>query len=412
LAIFILIIVLVALASTGVYRQRLVKTSDQAPRLCPLGENQPEFAVESDLQPTFQRLPVRLVSVIIPAYNEADNIRDCVLAVLGSVSATDSLEVWVVDDQSTDETLAIAQKLQTQLADPRLHVIAGKPRPLDEVWMGKNWACAQAVEQVSGEFVLFLDADVRLKPGAIAAAVSAMQQHEYDLLTVLPTIVCGCFAEWLAQPLIMGAIAASCDFVQVNDPKSDKVFAIGHFMMFRRTAYDRLGGHAAVAEQVVEDVELARRIKDAGLKLNYGLGHEVADVRMYQTGAALWEGWTKNWYLGSRCNLPLTLYGAFIVWIVCVVPMLALVGLFIKGLWIGWTAIELGAIALSLLTLGAQYSLRRQIQRVSGIPPRYWWLTGIGGIFLIAIMIASIIKTETGWGWTWRGRPLAKPTFL
>jgi glycosyltransferase involved in cell wall biosynthesis len=391
MTILLLLLLLIALIGTVVYIDRLAKTADRAPKLL--------LSEPTAILPT-------TISVIIPAYNEADNIRDCVLAVLNS-SNSDKLDVWVVDDYSSDETLKIAQALQAQ--DSRLHVLAGKPRPEGEVWMGKNWACTQAVEHVSGELVLFLDADMRLKPGAIAAAMTTMQQEQADLLTVLSTIVCGCFAEWLAQPLIMGSIASGFDFVEVNDPKSEKVFAVGHFMLFRRTAYDQIGGHRAVADQVVEDVELGRCIKQKGLKLHYTLGHDIATVQMYPTARALWEGWTKNWYLGSRCNLPLALYGVLIIFIVCVMPLVSVLGLAIAGTALGWSGWQISAIVLALLTLVLQYPLRRQIERVSAIPTRYWWLTGFGGLFLVAIMIASIIKTETGWGWTWRGRPLTKP---
>jgi hypothetical protein len=347
------------------------------------------------------------VSVIIPAYNEAINIQACITAVLESSDwSADWLEVWVVDDQSVDDTLAIAQDLQTSLADPRLQVIAGKPRPMGETWVGKNWACVQAVEKASGEFLLFLDADVRLKPDAIGATVELAQRSQIDLLTCWPTIICGCFAEWLAQPLIVGILAAGLGFTDVNDPQSDKVFAVGPFMLFRRTAYEQIGGHAAVAAQVVEDVELARQIKQQGLTLHYALGHDVATLRMYLTNAALWEGWTKNWYLGSQRNLSLTLYSALLMFWLCTVPWLGLVGLLLKGVLSQLTGLDGVAIAIALACILLHYLLRREIAQLSAIPPRYWWLTGLGGILIAAIILGSAIKTETGWGWTWRGRSL------
>ncbi len=347
------------------------------------------------------------ISVIIPAYNEADNIAACIRAVLDSSHwAADWLDVWVVDDQSTDSTLAIAQNLQTTLADPRLQVIAGKTRPQGEIWVGKNWACVQAVEQASGEFLLFLDADVRLKPGAISAAMEFVQRSQIDLFTCWPTLVCGCWAEWLAQPLIAGILAAGLDFAQINDPQSETVFAVGPFMLFRRTAYEQIGGHRAVGNQVVEDVELARLIKQKGLRLHCGLGHELGTLQMYPTGAALWEGWTKNCYLGSQRNLGITLQTALLILWICTLPWLAAIGLLIKGSLAGFTTFDGIAIALALASILLQYPMRRAIAQLSAIPPRYWWLTGLGGVFVTAIILGSIIKTETGWGWTWRGRPL------
>ncbi len=341
------------------------------------------------------------VSVVIPAYNEAENIQDCVNAVLNS-SDYERLEVWVVDDQSSDETLAIVQAIQ----DPRLKVLAGEPRPAGEGWVGKNWACAQVTPLTSGDFLLFIDADVQIKRGAIETAVAVAQREQADLLTFWMTIVCGGWGEWLAQPIIASLFAAGYSFAEVCDPNSERAFAVGPFMLFRRSAYEQIGGHRSVAREVVEDVQLGRRIKQHGLKLWYGLGHDMADVRMYRSIGALWEGWTKNWYIGSNRNLNAILYTAFVTLLIFTVPWLgltiALVNIF--GSFNGW---DLSLVILALSAIVLQYDLRRLTQKFSNIPPDYWWLSGIGGVLVSAIAIASIIKTETGWGWTWRGRNLS-----
>lgn len=358
--------------------------------------------------PTSAVKPLLLsVSVIIPAYNEASNIYDCVSAVLDSTTATpEHLQVWVVDDQSTDHTLAIAQTLQAERMDPRFQILKGQPRPADQRWIGKNWACAQAVEKATGDYVLFLDADVRLQPGAIETAIAVMQEQAIDLLTCWPALICGCLTEWLAQPLIVSLLMTAMPFDQVNDPKSDTIFAVGPFMLFRRAAYDLIGGHRAVAEQVVEDVELGRRIKDCGLKLYYALGHELATLRMYPTGAALWEGWTKNWHLGCQRNIGLTLYSALIVFSVFALPWVGLVLLLAKAIAVGINSVDGLAIGLALVCLLNQYRICQEVQRTSATPLRSPWSMGAGGLLVAAIFIASLIKTETGWGWTWRGRSL------
>ncbi len=343
------------------------------------------------------------VSVIIPAYNEAANIQNCVNAVLKSSDLpAEKLEVWVVDDQSTDETLAIAQSI----SDPRVKVLVGQPRPAHETWMGKNWACAQVASQTKGDFLLFIDADVRLKRGAIETALLTAQQEQVDLLTFWMTIVCGCFAEWLAQPIITSLFSVGFDFEEVNDPKSQTAFAVGPFMLFRRQAYDRIGGHVAVASEIVEDVELGRRIKQSGLKIWYGLGHDLAEVRMYQSTAALWEGWTKNWYVGVDRNLRAILYIAFVTFLVFAVPWMGVTIALAKILLFPFNWLDLSPLVLALVAIALQYNLYCLSQKFSNISPRNWWLAGIGGLFVSAIAIASIIKTETGWGWTWRGRSL------
>lgn len=349
------------------------------------------------------------ISVIIPAYNEAANLEGCVVSVLESAGDLPGLEVWVVDDESHDRTFEIAQSLQARLNDPRLKLLQGQPRPQDQRWMGKNWACVQGAQQAQGDFLLFLDADVRLKPGAIAVAVQTIQAEQLDLLTLCPEIICDCLAEWLVQPIIVGLLMVGFPFTAVNDPTDPAAFASGQFMLFRRDAYQKLGGHHAVAAEVVEDVELARRSKQQGLKLKYALGHDLASVRMYSSLAAIWEGWTKNWYLGSGRNLSVTLQAAIMTFWLCSVPWLGMLFFLVQGMFVGWHWIGSIGLIIALTAILLQYGWRLPVREVAGIPSRYWWLTGFGGALVASIAIASIIKTETGWGWTWRGRALQLP---
>ena len=353
------------------------------------------------------------VSVIVPAYNEAENIRDCAIAILESTRlSVDKLEVLIVDDRSTDDTLAIGQTLQQHLNDPRLKILAGQARPANQYWAGKNWACAQAVQFATGDFLLFIDADVRLKPGAIETAIATVETEKIDLLTCMPALVCDCFAEWLVQPLMFNHLAVCFDFTAVNDAsKTDSAFAAGPFMLFRRSGYDKIGGHAAVAGEIVEDVELARRIKRAGLKLALYAGSNLASVRMYRSWSALWEGWTKNLYLGANRSWGMMIYMAAIMLFLYPMPWLALAILLANGeianiITNYQLPITLLTICLSLFVIWQQYNLRRLGAEISDCSTKYWWLGGLGGALVAAIAIGSAIKTETGWGWTWRGRAL------
>ncbi len=349
------------------------------------------------------------IAVVIPAYNEAINLRDCTEAVLKSeLPDPAKLQIWIADDESTDETRAIAQSLVAQ--DNRVHLVAVPPRPTTAVWRGKNWACAQAAEQAQGEYLLFIDADVRLESGAIAAAIAEAQASKADLLSCMPEIVCGCLAEWLAQPIIFRMLIAGFNIGAVSDSaQPDVAFAAGPFMLFRRTAYDRIGGHRAVADNLVEDVALARQIKAFGLNMRLMLGLGLVKVRMYQNLAALWEGWTKNLHMGAQRKVLATLLIALISIFVWVVPWLGIlmssIALFKVGQPEG-VALFIPLVSAALLLLWESILWRRQAVLLA-IPVRYWGLSWLGGLLVAAIAIASIIKTETGWGWTWRGRSLA-----
>ena len=380
--------------------------------------NAPRTGTSPTQQSSLPNAQFPKVSVIVPAYNEAENIRDCAIAILESTRlSVDKLEVLIVDDRSTDDTLAIAQTLQQQLNDPRLKILAGQARPANQYWAGKNWACAEAVQVATGDFLLFIDADVRLKLGAIETAIATVETEKIDLLTCMPALVCDCFAEWLVQPLMFNHLAVCFDFTAVNDPTTDSAFAAGPFMLFRRSAYDKIGGHAAVAAEIVEDVELARRIKRAGLKLALYAGSNLASVRMYRSWSALWEGWTKNLYLGANRSWGMMVYMAAIMFFLYPMPW---IGLFIilKQLislfplpssippWGGQGGVLLASSLLVIFVIWQQYNLRRLGAQISDCSTKYWWLGGLGGALVAAIAIGSAIKTETGWGWTWRGRAL------
>ncbi|HIK20582.1 MAG TPA: glycosyltransferase [Synechococcus sp. M44_DOE_062] len=337
------------------------------------------------------------LAVIVPAYNEAENVVGCLSSILDSTSAP--LQVWLVDDESTDATWDLAQALAAKRQDPRLHLLKGDPRPKDRTWVGKNWACTQAVARIEADYLLFLDCDVRLGSGAIEAALGHLLESGSGLVSVGPQLLCGCLAEWLVQPIMMTILAVGYNFAAVNDPKSSKAFAFGPFMLFRRSAYEQVGGHAGVADVVIEDVALGQRIKAQGLGLRICLGGLRVRSRMYANGAALWEGWTKNWFLGLERNWVLAVLAMGTVLGICSLPWLGVILAVVTG--------SLGVLLASLTGILAQLTIRLLLQHWAHLPLHYWWLTAVGGWATAAIILASAIRTTTGRNWTWRGRSLA-----
>ena len=251
------IILLVSLVAMSDFYRRFLLSIGKAPRLSALA-NLPES------------LPT--ISVIIPAYNEAVNIEDCMWAVLANqLPEASVLQLIVADDESTDETKSLAEAVAKE--DERVTVTTVPQRPIDRTWRGKNWACTCAVEKATGEYLLFIDADVRLANDAIARALSEAKAQKSDLLSCAPAIVCGCFSEWVVQPIMANLITIGFDFQGVNDAEQpNKALAAGPFMLFARDAYDKIGGHKAVATNPVEDLALAALIKQSGLSLRYVLG--------------------------------------------------------------------------------------------------------------------------------------------
>lgn len=353
--------------------------------------------------------PDRFLRVVIPAYNEADNIADCIQAVLASEGPGIPWQLLVIDDDSTDATADLAREAIAG-SDHALLLQAG-PRPQGERWVGKNWAASRAAAHPwpAGspelQWLLFIDADVRLKPGALAAALNEAQREATDLLSLAPRLQCGCLAEWLVQPIVSALLGMVFPLQRTNNPADPTAFAAGPFMLFRRDCYEAVGGHAAIADVVVEDLTLARRIKGSGRRLRYLLGVELLDLRMYRNLAALWEGWTKNWFLGLDRSLLKAGGSAAVVVLLFAGPWaLALLAIG-RSLAAGapeWPLLLPAAAGITMLLLQGLWRWARL-----GLRPRYWWLSWLGALLIAAIVPASIWKTSTGQGWTWRGRSLA-----
>lgn len=353
------------------------------------------------------------VDVIIPAFNEAANIEECVNAALRSMEGL-SAQIWIADDQSTDETLAIAQKLAQQ--HHRVNVVQVPPRPSSQPWFGKNWACHVVSQQSQADYLLFIDADVLLQPDGLTAALQEAQESQAALLTVFPELICRNWAEWLVQPLIFGLIVGFCNFGEMNDPNfPDTVFGSGPFMLFRRNAYEQIDGHRGVAGDPVEDVALAKRVKQSSMCFRVMLSGDLVRVRMYSSFSSLFEGWTKNFHLGFGRSIRNSSLVALLMVVVWSIPQLSLL-VAIAYLIVGWLnhysllILVQGGLMLgvSLLLQAVMFRTRSKLAIVFVDPLKYGLFTFGGGILVAAIAIASIIKTETGWGWTWRGRSLAR----
>jgi cellulose synthase/poly-beta-1,6-N-acetylglucosamine synthase-like glycosyltransferase len=157
--------------------------------------------------------------------------------------------------------------------------------------VGKNWACSLASSELESDWLVFIDADVRVAPGALRAGMTDGIAHGTDLLTLAPRLSCGCLAEWLVQPIIASLLGLGLPIERANYPVDPLAFAAGPFLLFRSQAYRAIGGHGAVAGEVVEDLSLARAIKGQGFRLRYLLGLDWLTLRMYREMASLWEAW-------------------------------------------------------------------------------------------------------------------------
>jgi hypothetical protein len=224
------------------------------------------------------------VSVIVPARNE----EACLGACLESLVSQDGVgfEIIVVDDGSTDRTRAIAE------AFPGVQVI--EPGPLPAGWSGKNNAVTAGARRARGEWLLFTDADTVHRPGSLARALAEAREQGAELLSYSPEQEVHGFWERAVMPVIFAELAEAYSPSDVSDPKSAKAAANGQYLLIRRAVYDAISGHAAVADSLLEDVALARLVKESGRKVVFRYGGDAVRTRMYRSFAQLREGWTKN----------------------------------------------------------------------------------------------------------------------
>ena len=246
--------------------------------------------------PPADRLPAGRVSIILPAKNEERNIRACVEALQNQDYP--SLQLIVVNDNSTDQTEFILKSMNTAY-------INCPPAPAG--WTGKNHALHCGVEYAKGDWFLFTDADTRHTPQSVSASVHYAETHGLDFLSLLPHCIAESFLERAIQPSAMAFLGLWFPLERVNDPKSPLYFANGQYLMIRRSLYEKLGGHQAVAGEFLEDFALMHLAKESGAKAACGFGTRLYGTRMYDSLDSIWKGWRRI-YLHAFRRKPAPLF--------------------------------------------------------------------------------------------------------
>ena len=340
------------------------------------------------------------ITVCVPARNEERNIRACVESILAQDYP--NLEVVVLDDRSTDRTPDILQQLSA--ADGRLQVLHGAELP--EGWAGKPHALFQASAAARGAWLCFVDADTFLSPAALSSCYAKALSTNADMFTIMTFQILGSFWEKTVMPIVMTALSVGFSPRKVNDPGTRDAIANGQFILIKRSVYDAIGGHERVRDQIVEDKAIAEQVKWNGYRLIVANGYAVARTRMYTSLPEMWEGWTKNIYLGLSDRPSLALLGAFGALLALVaaliLPIWPLLGLFSYLQGGGWLAAA--TIAESLLLWTVVLRARARVASGMGISPWYALTLPLGAGVFAAMMFTSTWRVLSGQGVTWKGR--------
>lgn len=238
---------------------------------------------------TASEAPLKL-SVIVPARNEEDCIGACLRSLVAQADPLFALgadwELLLVDDGSTDRTREIAAEI------PGVAIL--DPQPLRKGWTGKANAAWSAAKCARGEWLLFTDADTIHEPGDLVRALHEAEKAKVGMLSYSPRQMVTGFWGRAVMPLVFCELALAYPPAKVSDPATRIAAANGQFVLVGRDAYFQVGGHEAVADSVLEDVDLAYLIKRRKLGLRFRYAPDALSARMYRTFSQMYEGWTKN----------------------------------------------------------------------------------------------------------------------
>ncbi|MHB9032011.1 MAG: glycosyltransferase family 2 protein [Anaerolineae bacterium] len=350
---------------------------------------------------TMIRLPVArasgtnqpLVSVLIPARNEAHNLPTSLASVLRQ--AYPHLEVLVLDDDSRDETSAVVEQFAAQ--DDRLRLLHGALLP--EGWQGKSWACHQLYEQSHGEWLLFLDADTRLRSDAIASAVAAAQQGSLDMLSLLPDLQLNSFGLRVLLALIPFVLIGWVSHnAFTGNPNPMMAIAYGPFILVRRHLYEVSGGHQAIRSDIVDDVGLARAFKRVGGRIALADGVDVMQVASFANARTAWRSITKSIYPVFNYNLVTIFLTVIVVTLIYVTPYLLLA----NSLWLG--AFTLTGFWMPLIQVLLAASVMGLIGRRFLIPTWYASLYLFTLLLGVVLCLDSAYVRTLGPGTVWKDR--------
>jgi chlorobactene glucosyltransferase len=333
------------------------------------------------------------LSVIIPARNEALNIKRCVRSVLAAAYAP--FEIIVVDDRSSDGTAAIVGRLA---ADPeaggRVRLVRGADLPPG--WFGKQWALVQGYRVATGDLVLFADADTKHEPELIPRAVTALRTEHVDLVSVLPRQEMGTFWERLVQPHVFFALQSRVgDLRHVNRTRTVwNAIANGQFVLTTRIAYEAVGTHAAVRDSIAEDVMLAQAYVRGGRDIFLVYAMDYMATRMYRSLREIIGGWSKNLALGAPLMAPpiaiVRRLLPYLMWL----PVFAWIGPPLAWLVWRWD--------FTVIAMAASLGTWLEVYRREQAPWWYALLYPIGAGMVAYIMLRSAWRG--GRKVEWRGR--------
>ena len=334
-----------------------------------------------------------LISILIPARNEAENISRCLKSLLKQDYP--NLEIIVLNDNSTDGTSKVVKVIAEK--DNRVRLVEGAP--LEDGWTGKNFASHQLAKHAKGEYFIFTDADTLHFPKTVSSAFGALITTKIDALSIYPRQIMVTFAERMTVPIINIALQCFIPFILIKKSKSPLFStALGQFMMFKREAYEKIGGYESIKGHLVDDIQISKRVKKSGYKFMIFDGRNTIYCRMYKNLKGVIIGLAKSIYPAFNGNI---------------LALFSFTGLLTATLLIPFTLLPLGAFLLNwpvaiirliifqiiiILAIKSIFAIRYK-QRMLDI-----LLAPLSMAIIDALVFVSFFQAKYGEGLSWKGR--------
>lgn len=345
---------------------------------------------------------IPLISVIVPAHNEEATIREC----LESVLAQDypRLEVILVDDRSTDNTLAVAEKVAADKGEFKIVKVTDLPQN----WTGKCHALHVGVRHASGEWLAFLDADSSLHKAAIRQCYYQAVESRVNMITLSPKFVMKTFWEKALQPTFAAMCCILFPIARINDPASPVASANGMFYLISKQAYDAIDGHRDVKNLAVEDIGIGMRVKASGMGLLFANGRHLLRTRMYTSFGEIISGWTR--ILSASMNYRMsTVFKYLGVHMLMSTPAVLLAVYFYlpiaMQLWPNSWFVLPGAVAMGASLVSALFCSQM------GAPKKFSGLFCLGNLMLIWVFMVIVKKIVMKDALQWRGTTYHTSTY-
>lgn len=331
--------------------------------------------------------------MVIPARNEASDIGKSIASLLQQ-SCVDTLQIFVVDDNSSDGTAEAARSVAAHSARAgQVSIVTG--RPLPPGWSGKLWAVQQGIEQAAPlkpDFFLLTDADIEHAPDNIARLVAIAEDGSYDLASFMVKLHCRSFAEKLLIPAFVFFFLLLYPPRWIRDPRRKTAGAAGGCILIRPTALARAGGIEAIRHEIIDDCALARAVKRTGGRVWLGMTADTRSLRAYDSFAEIEHMIARTAFNQLRHSVWLLIATVLAMLVVFVLPL---------ALLFSGSLLRAGVGGIVYLLLTASYLPMIRFYRLNPL----WALTlPFSAVFYAGATIHSAIKYWSGRGGEWKGR--------